>query len=85
MYIDKDTKRLLMNSAEGGINIYMINSRNFKINNHYRFHFIHIENMYYIRIKNKEYLKNIRNIIVDFQKDIECQFSISNDLPGEEY
>ena len=30
-------------------------------------------------------LKNIKNIIVDFRKDIECQFSISNDLPGEEH
>ena len=25
------------------------------------------------------------NMLVDFQKDIEYQFSISNDLPGEEY
>ena len=26
-----------------------------------------------------------KNMLVDFQKDIEYQFSISNDLPGEEH
>ena len=74
--LDMETKLWLMSSG--------------KFYNQHPFKFQQIDfekNIFYVTyVLHSPYcVSKHKNMLVDFQKDIEYQFSISNDLPGEEH